>query len=299
MRLGDKMYFKKHKVKAVLLLLLSALIIFFAVNIIVSNFILTYNEYTVETEKIKGQTTFVAISDSEGRVFGENNSRLAEKVKNANPEFVMILGDMVDNENGDYSGVVALCKTLAKDYPVYYTIGNHELSFSESQKGKYLENLKNAINSTGATMLANEMTDFKTEDGDKITIAGVKQFPFFEYYAPDYDNEENKLFQKYLSQEDDSHYSILMCHCPETYIWGFDEYNIALMVCGHTHGGLFRIPFVGGVYAPEQGFMPKYTKGYYSNGNANMLISAGLNNSQNIPRLFNPLDVMVVTLKGK
>ena len=293
------MFFKKHKVFSVLLCILSALIIFFVVNIIVSNCILTYNEYTVETEKIKGQTTFVAISDSEGRVFGENNSRLAEKVKDANPEFVMILGDMVDNENGDYSGVVALCKTLAKDYPVYYALGNHELSFSESENGKYLENLKKAINSTGATMLVNEMTDFKTEDGDKITIAGLKQFPFFEYYAPDYDNEENKLFQKYLSQEDDSHYSILMCHCPETYMWGFDEYNIDLMVSGHTHGGLFRIPFVGGVYAPEQGFMPKYTKGYYSNGNANMLISAGLNNSQNIPRLFNPLDVTVITLKDK
>ena len=138
------MFFKKHKVISVLLCILSALIIFFVVNIIVSNCILTYNEYTVETEKIKGQTTFVAISDSEGRVFGENNSRLAEKVKNANPEFVMILGDMVDNDNGDYSGVVALCKTLAKDYPVYYSLGNHELSFSESQKGKYIENLKKA-----------------------------------------------------------------------------------------------------------------------------------------------------------
>ena len=296
---GDKMFFKKHKVISVLLCILSVLIIFFAVNIIFSNCVLTYSDYTIETTKIKGQTTFVAISDSEGRVFGENNSRLAEKVKNANPEFVMILGDMVDNENGDYSGVVALCKTLAKDFPVYYTLGNHELSFSESENGKYLENLKNAINSTGATMLVNEMTDFKTEDGDKITIAGLKQFPFFEYYAPDYDNEENKLFQKYLSQEDDNHFSILMCHYPETYVWGFDKYTIDLMVSGHTHGGLFRIPFVGGVYAPEQGFMPKYTKGYYSNGNANMLISAGLNNSQNIPRLFNPLDVTVVTLKGK
>lgn len=293
------MFFKKHKVISVLLCIFSALIIFFAVNIIVSNCILTYNEYTVETTKIKGQTTFVAISDSEGRSFGENNSRLAEKVKDANPEFVMILGDMVDNNTGDYSAVVDLCNTLAKDFPVYYALGNHELSFWESEQSKYLENLKNAINSTGATMLVNEMTDFTTKDGDKITVAGLKKFPFFEYYAPDYDNDENKLFQKYLNQEDESHFSILMCHCPETYMWGFDKYNIDLMACGHTHGGLFRIPFVGGVYAPEQGFMPKYSKGFYSNGNANMIISAGLNNSKNIPRLFNPLDVTVITLKGK
>lgn len=293
------MYFKKHRVKAVLLCIFSAIIIFFAVNIIVSNCILTYNEYTVETTKIKGQTTLVAISDSEGRSFGENNSRLAEKIKGANPEFVMILGDMVDNDTGDYSAVVNLCNTLAEDFPVYYTLGNHELSFWESQNGEYLENLKNAINSTGATMLVNEMTEFTTKDGDKITVAGLKQFPYFEYYAPDYDNDENKLFQKYLNQENENHFSILMCHYPETYMWGFDKYNIDLMACGHTHGGLFRIPFVGGVYAPEQGFMPKYSKGFYSNGNANMIISAGLNNSQNIPRLFNPLDVTVITLKGK
>ncbi|MDD6644540.1 MAG: metallophosphoesterase [Oscillospiraceae bacterium] len=293
------MYFKKHKAKAVLLCILSAIIIFFAVNIIVSNCILTYNEYTVETTKIKGQTNFVAISDSEGRSFGENNSRLAEKVKDANPKFVMILGDMVDNDTGDYSAVVDLCNTLTKDFPVYYALGNHELSFSESEQGMYLKNLKNAIDNTGATMLINEMTDFTTKDGDKITIAGLKRYPFFDYDAPNYDNEENRLFQKYLKQEDESHFSILMCHYPETYVWGFDKYNIDLMVCGHTHGGLFRIPFVGGVYAPEQGFMPKYSKGYYTNGNANMLISAGLNNSQNIPRLFNPLDVTVITLKGK
>ena len=293
------MFFKKHKVISVLLCILSAIIIFFAVNIIVSNCILTYNEYTVETTKIKGQTTLVAISDSEGRSFGENNSRLAEKVKDANPEFVMILGDMVDDDTGDYSGVVNLCNTLAKDFPVYYTLGNHELSFWESEQSKYLENLKNAINSTGATMLVNEMTEFTTKDGDKITVAGLKQFPYFEYYAPDYDNDENKLFQKYLNQENENHFSILMCHYPETYMWGLDKYNIDLMVSGHTHGGLFRIPFVGGVYAPEQGFMPKYSKGFYSNGNANMIISAGLNNSQNIPRLFNPLDVTVVTIKGK
>lgn len=293
------MFFKKHKIIAVLLCIFSALIIFFAVNIIFSNFILTYSHYTIETTKIKGQTTFVAISDSEGRVFGENNSRLAKKVNDANPEFVMILGDMVDDDNGDYSGVIDLCNTLAKDFPVYYTIGNHELSFCESQNGKYLQNLKNAIDSTGATMLSNEITDFTTKDGDKITIAGLKAYPFFDYDAPDYDNDENKLFQKYLSQEDDSHFSILMCHYPETYVWGFDKYNIDLMLSGHTHGGIFRIPFVGGVYAPEQGFMPKYTKGYYSNGKANMLISAGLNTSRNIPRLFNPLDVAVVTIKGK
>ena len=71
------------------------------------------------------------------------------------------------------------------------------------------------------------------------------------------------------------------------------------MISGHTHGGIIRIPFLGGVYAPEQGCFPKYTKGYFKEKNVNLIITSGLNTSRGIPRFFNPLDVAVVTIKGK
>lgn len=290
------MSIKKHKIKYAVLAVLLAVVLFFIFNIIWSNNVLTYSEYTVESPKLKGSTVCVAISDTEGRTFGENNQRLVDKIKGANPEFVLILGDMIDEENKSYDGVLSLCKTLTKDYPVYYTLGNHELSMIEW--GVY-EDFVRDIKATGTHLLINEMEDYTTKSGDRLTIAGLKTFPFFEVDAPDYNNEENRLFKSYLKQEDDSHLSLLLCHYPETYIWGLDEYNIDLMLSGHAHGGLIRLPFTQGLYAPEQGYFPKYTKGYYTNGKANMLISAGLSSSGGVPRFLNPLDVMVITFKGE
>lgn len=282
----------------IFLCILVAVILFSVGNIIYCSSVLTFNEYDVESTKVRNDIRFVAISDTEGKTFGEHNQRLAEKIEEANPEFVLILGDMVNRTNGDYTDVVALCKSLAKKYPVYYTLGNHECLDFEGYEN-YLQNLSSAINNTGAHMLINEMADIYTESGERVTLAGLKTFPFYEFDAPDYDNEENHLFQKYLAQEDNDHFSILMCHQPETYVWGLENYNIDLMMSGHTHGGVVRLPFIGGLYAPEQGYFPKYSKGYYSNGKASMIISAGLGKARDVPRFLNPPDVTIVNIKAK
>ncbi len=289
---------KKHKIRFILLCIIIIFIVFCTANLICSNTTLTYSRYEIQTDKIKNNVTFAAISDSEGKEFGSSNSRLIEKIENANPEFVLILGDMVNRNNGDFSTSVSLCKKLAKKFPVYYTLGNHENEIFDSQKNS-AENFIAAAESVGANVLVNEMTDYTTDSGEKITIGGLKQFPFFEYDAPDYDNPENHFFQSYLAQQDDKHFSVLMCHYPEAYIWKISEYNIDLMMCGHTHGGMVRLPFIGGLYAPEQGWFPDYDKGYYSSGSANMIINAGLSTSVKIPRFNNPPDITIVTLKAK
>lgn len=288
------MKIKKHKVAFTLLCIFLAIILFIIGNIIYSNYCLTYSNYTVETNKIKGSVKMVVISDTEGGFVGKDNKRLIKKIDNANPEIVCIVGDMVEKNSNNYDSAISICKSLAKKYPTYYALGNHEVGLNDK-----LKSFENKISETGVTLLDNKMVDYKTKSGDKLTIAGIKDYPFFEYYAPDYNNDENKLFQSYLKQENNSHFSILLCHKPECYTWSFKDYNIDLMISGHTHGGIIRIPFVGGVYAPEQGYFPKYTKGYYKEKNVNLIITSGLNTSRNIPRFFNPLDVAVVTIKGK
>ena len=289
---------KKRIKKRIFLIIISILLIYITASLIWSNNILTYSSYNIESSKIKNNIRFVMVSDSEGKVFGENNSRLIEKVKGADPEFVVILGDMVNRNNGDYQSAVNLCKNLAKSYPVFYAIGNHENTVYNNNTN-YTNEFVSAIKNTGTKILVNELVNYKTKGGDVLAIAGLKQFPFFEYDAPDYNNEENHLFQQFLAQEDDSHLSVLLCHCPETYIWGLENYNIDLMLCGHTHGGVVRLPFAGGLYAPEQGWFPQYDKGYYTNGNASMLITSGLSVSSVFPRFNNPPDVAIVNLTAK
>lgn len=288
------MKIKQHKIRFTLICILIATFLFILGNIIYSNCCLEYSNYTIETHKVKGTTKIAVISDTEGDFIGKNNKRLIEKIDSAKPEIVCIVGDMVEKNSANFESAISICNNLSKKYPVYYALGNHEVGLKEN-----LEKLENQLTQTGVTVLNNKMIDYKTKSGDKLTIAGIKDYPFFESYAPNYDNEENHLFQNYLKQEDDEHFSILLCHKPECYTWSFKDYKIDLMISGHTHGGIIRIPFVGGVYAPEQGYFPKYSKGLYNEKNARLLITSGLNTSRNIPRFFNPLDVTVVTIKGK
>lgn len=291
------MHRKKHKGKIIFFTIISILLVYITVSLIWSNNILTYSSYDIESSKIKNDIRFVMVSDSEGKTFGDNNSRLIEKIKGASPEFVIILGDMINKNNGDYKSVVNLCKSLTKSYPVFYAVGNHENTVYNNNN--YTNEFVSAIKKTGTKILVNELTEYKTKGGDVLTIAGLRQFPFFEGDAPDFDNDENHFFQKYLAQEDDSHLSILLCHCPEVYIWGFKKYNIDLMLCGHTHGGVIRLPFAGGLYAPEQGWFPQYDKGYFTDKNVSMLITSGLSVSSAIPRFNNPPEVTIVNLKAK
>lgn len=288
------MKIKQHKIKFTLICIFIATILFTICNLIYSNYCLKYSNYTIETSKIKGSAKIAVISDTEGAFIGKDNQRLIDKINSANPEIVCIVGDMVEKNATSYESAISICKNLSKKYPVFYSLGNHEVGLDEN-----LEKLENLLTQTGVTVLNNKMVDYKTKSGDKLTIAGITNYPFYEYYAPDYDNEDNRLFQSYLKQEDNNHFSILLCHKPEYYTWSFKDYNIDLMISGHTHGGIIRIPFLGGAYAPEQGYFPKYTKGLFDEKNVKLLITSGLNTSRNIPRFFNPLDVAVVTIEGK
>ena len=272
--------------------------LFLIINILYCNNVLTYSFYSVETAKLKHDARFVMISDTEGRSFGKGNYKLTEKIMAAEPDFVLLVGDMVDeNEPHEADDLVEMCKTLAKEVPVYYTLGNHEdLSFVY-EGGKQTSDFKKLIDSTGAKLLYNDMEDIKL-NGDRITIAGIKQYPFYGFDSPDFDNPENHLLQRFLEQEDDEHFSILMCHFPVVIYWKFDEFDIDLMVCGHNHGGIVRIPFKGGIYGPEQGWFPQYDLGYYKVNNMQAIITGGLNNAHHIPRINNPLDVTVVDLKA-
>ncbi|MGN1137961.1 MAG: metallophosphoesterase [Ruminococcus sp.] len=269
--------------------IVAVLLILLGINIWYSANVLTVNTYNIKTDKLNNKVKFVLISDLHNKEFGENNIDLVNLIREQSPEFIAVDGDMVTDAEDTREAVIKLLPQLCDIAPVYYVLGNHEKSYAQ------YEQLIAEIKESKATFLDNEMVSFKTKNGETITIGGLSGYPYYDYQAPDYDNPERYFLDSFIEQEKDN-YSILLSHQPETYFWGLKDKNIDLMLCGHTHGGLIRLPFVGGLTAPNQKFLPEYDMGYFNSGTVEMIITSGLGNSVSIPRIGNPPEVCVIEI---
>lgn len=278
---------KKSNLKVVSICLIIVIVIF-TITIALHQYALTVTTYNIKTDKTNESFKFVLISDLHNKEFGNNNERLIDKILSQSPEFVIIAGDMVTDTSLDYSVAQTLVQNLSKSVPVYYTYGNHEADIEDEC------NLTKSLETAGATLLNNNMVTTPI-GADKINIGGLKTFPYFEYDAPNYDNEERHFFDKFLEAQKDN-FSLLICHYPETYTWGFEKFNIDLMLCGHTHGGIIRLPIFGGVFIPNQELFCDYDMGYFDGETADMIITSGLSNSNILPRINNAPEICVITV---
>ena len=269
--------------------IVAVLLILLGINIWYSANVLTVNTYNIKTDKLNNNVKFVLISDLHNKEFGENNIDLVNLIKEQSPEFIAVDGDMVNDTADTREAVTRLLPQLCDIAPVYYVLGNHEKSYPQ------YDELIDEIKESNTTFLDNEMVSFTTKNGETITIGGLSDYPYYEYEAPEYDNPARHFLDSFIEQEKDN-YSILLSHQPETYFWGLKDKNIDLMLCGHTHGGLIRLPFVGGLIAPNQEFLPEYDMGYFNSGTVEMIITSGLGNSIGIPRIGNPPEICVIEI---
>lgn len=276
---------KTVKILLPILLILSILLIS---NIIYCQNTITVSKYNIKTEKYKSSAKIVLISDLHSKEFGENNLKLAEKIKAENPDIIAVVGDMLSLTDQDHKIVIELLENLTDIAPTYYSLGNHEIRYKNS------DDLVKDIKNTDTVFLNNEMINIDI-NGDKITIGGLSEYPYYDFDAPEFNNEERYFLDKFIAQQKDN-FSILLAHEPEFYMWKFKDLQLDLMLSGHTHGGLIQVPFIGGLYAPNQGFFPDYTKGTYSSATATMIVSSGLSNSNFIPRINNPAEITVIKI---
>lgn len=277
---------KKHKV-----LKITVIILIFIAVILISNGIYCTNTIEVNTYKISSDKTstplhFVLISDLHNKEFGKDNCDLVQKIKEQNPDFIAVGGDMVTRYFDDDSVMKSVLTQLAQIAPTYCCLGNHELDLADKI------DFKSDINSTGAVLLDNESTEF-VKNGETILLGGLSDFPYYEFNAPNYDTPERYYWEDFKEQSKNN-YSILLHHQPE-YIGGLaSDTDIDLILCGHTHGGLIDIPFIGGIFAPNQGLFPKYDKGKFDFNDTKMIISSGLGNSNPLLRINNCAEICVV-----
>ena len=240
---------------------------------------------TVTSENIPDEFNgfkIVHISDLHNAEFGDGQKDLIDKIEAQDADIIVITGDMIDSRRTDVDKAVELITRLGNKIPVYYVTGNHE-----SRVREYNE-LETKLIENGVTVLKNESVKIE-KDSSFINVIGVDD--------PSFGMSANDIFHTVSELKTDG-YDVLLSHRPELFET-YCESGAELVLCGHAHGGQVRIPFAGGLVAPNQGLFPEYTAGSYKSGSTEMIVSRGLGNSIIPLRVNNPPELVVITLSGE
>ena len=247
---------------------------------------LEISRYEVASQKLPESFDgfkIVQLSDLHGAEFGEDGMELVEKVKELEPDIIALTGDFVTDE-GDLAAVEKLAARLVKLCPVYFVSGNHEFGSGLAVK------VRNILERAGVKYLSNEyLTISRGEDG--ILLGGVEDpLAYADVLSPD------ELAQKMNDAAPDA-FKILLGH-RNYWMTEYPELPVDLIFCGHAHGGLIRIPGVGGLIGTDRRLFPDFDAGEYNNGRYTLIVSRGLGNSVPIPRVFNRPEIVCVELSS-
>ena len=227
------------------------------------------------------------ISDLHNKRFGAGQSGLLEKLEAAAPDLIVVTGDLIDRRRYDLEAAMEFIDGAVKLAPVVYVSGNHE-----AWSGRYDE-IREALLGAGVTVLEDASYVFARGE-QSITVLGASDPGFLtSSYAQDPDVSG---LSKFLGAwEREPGFKILLSHRPEL-LELYAEAGMDMVFSGHAHGGQIRLPFVGALYAPDQGFLPAYTSGRYDRSKTALYVSRGLGNSLFPFRVFNRPELVIVTI---
>ncbi len=270
-----KLLYKKIGIPVIIILILIPFFWF-------QNKHLVITEYTYESDQIGAELDgyrIVQISDLHNAIFGKQNQTLLDAIQSCSPDIIVITGDLVDSNHTNVECAIRFVEEAVKIAPVYYVTGNHEYWLETSEREQMLEGIRSA----GANDL---------EDETVCIEAGASSFLLV---GMDDKHLADQTLKELLT--DQSELSIVLAHEPQ-FFSGYADAGADLVLSGHAHGGQFRLPFVGGLVAPDQGFLPEYTSGEYRIADTEMIVSRGLGNSIIPVRLFNYPEIVCVELRS-
>lgn len=218
---------------------------------------------TLKSNKITIPQRIILLSD----LHNEPYEGIVNAVANKTPDIIAVVGDIVERHKRLYSRSLGFLRSLSKIAPTYFSYGNHEVKFNVLSESD--------IENTGAILLNN---DYKMHG--EILIGGHTPFSNFSW-LDEFENENE--------------FKLLLCHQPEYYKNYLKHRDLDLILSGHAHGGQCR-PFGIPLYAPGQGIFPRYTSGLYD---GKLIVGRGLSDARVVPRLFNPIEVVVIDVKPK
>lgn len=219
------------------------------------------------------------------------DDNLLARIKKLSPDVIVITGDIVDSflpQNEIASDFVSKLKKICD---VYYVPGNHESQIP--QRDILFRQLKNA----GVKLLFDSREDIVKGD-ESISITGLMDPRFMKKQTirKTHDNMIITLKLRDLQPVDEDRFNILLSHKPEHFSI-YADYHYDLIMSGHAHGGQWRFPYIGAVFAPGQGLFPQYTSGMYHTKESTMVVSRGLGNTKFPVRINNPFELVLITLK--
>ena len=275
----------------ILLIVLAALVVIPAARGVWENHAVRSNTVEVASEKLPAAFdgfTIVQISDLHNARFGKDQEKLVALLKAAQPDLIAITGDLIDKRRPGMQNVLRFVERAVAIAPVFYVTGNHEA------KSKEFPLLKEALGRLGVTLLLDRTVSIE-RGGAQIALAGLSDARFVTADKAKFAAVSAEKLSAFLPKEG---FTLLLAHRPEL----FAVYRAAgadLTLCGHAHGGQFRLPLVGGLIAPNQGLFPKYTAGLYREEGKCMVVSRGLGNSSIPIRLNNRPEVVKAVLHSR
>ena len=229
----------------------------------------------------------VQLSDLHGAEFGEDNQKLIDQVRSYEPDYIFLTGDLQDQyHQTPRSYSVALGRAFAEIAPTYYVTGNHEWAFKD------VRDLKRELREAGVTVLTNEYVTL-SRNGDSILLAGIDDPNGFA------DQKTPEALAENIRAAAPDTFWMLLAHRNNFFEKEYSYLGADLVISGHGHGGLIRLPFTDGLVSVERSFFPSYTAGFYHANDSDLFVSRGLGNSGRTFRLFNRPEIVVLTLEKK
>lgn len=238
--------------------------------------------------------TIVQLSDLHGTLYGRHHKQLLHKIRQAKPDAVVMTGDMMDHKIEGMVQLVDLCRRLCRHWTVYYALGNHEQCLKEPLITSLCRDLQRA----GVIILRNDCCRIFRGDAS-IKVYGL-EMPMV-YYRELRAGAKRRLcftvagMERLLGKADRSCFNLLLAHNP-LYFPVYRDWGADVTLSGHIHGGIIRIPGLGGLFSPEFRFFPRYDGGHFVEKGRHLIVSRGLGNNF-LFRVANPPEIVVITLE--
>lgn len=284
-----------------LIMIFSGLVSFFTGVILHDTRNFQVHRYFFHSKKIKKDARFVVITDLHGREFGKGNEKLIREIRKLKPDFVLLGGDIMtakdrnnDIINASIDVACSLVKNLSEIAPVYYAMGNHEsrILWSPWRFNFTYRDMLKKLKKSGAHLLDNTSV-FLKEYG--IAVHGLS-LPEQYYKMTNRHEFTPSLLHASFGDTKDGRYHILVAHDPE-YMPTYAQWAPDLTFCGHYHGGIMRLPKLGGVISPKLWLFPNYTGGLYHLNKKDQVVSRGIGTHTFPIRVFNPAEMLYVEIK--